>query len=232
MKKTRTKKDGAIKGSRWSGAAQQVQPEQSEPNSDHSRPYKGTKCGLVQHLKRSRFNAKCIRLSLFTLTPKTVHSIHLYSLCLPIIHIVFISTFRASQPFVTAATATHVNIITAAATVIWRYMTKRTTERGVMMNGPCEARRGGHITSNDLASINVATEGEEENKWRAIGITILDYSVIPGSQAPTQLHQRNSVISWVRLSKRTPSKGINRPECVQEGLHRVLTIAPPDQPVL
>ncbi|KHN85689.1 hypothetical protein Tcan_16793 [Toxocara canis] len=82
-------------------------------------------------LKRSRFNARCIRLPLFILTPVAVHSIHLCSLCLPIIHTVFISTFPASQSFVTAATATRVNIITAAATVIWCYVTKRNTERHV-----------------------------------------------------------------------------------------------------
>ncbi|KHN88103.1 hypothetical protein Tcan_08638 [Toxocara canis] len=48
MRKTETKKDGAIKGPRRSGAAPHVQPQQPEPNSDHSRSYKGTKCGLVQ----------------------------------------------------------------------------------------------------------------------------------------------------------------------------------------
>ncbi|VDM44108.1 unnamed protein product [Toxocara canis] len=48
MKKTKTKKDGAIKGSRRNGVAQQVRPEQPEPNSGHSRSYKESKCGLIQ----------------------------------------------------------------------------------------------------------------------------------------------------------------------------------------
>ncbi|KHN78360.1 hypothetical protein Tcan_04725 [Toxocara canis] len=48
MKKTKTKKDRAMKGSRRSEGAQQVQPEQPEPSSGNSRSYEGTKCGLVQ----------------------------------------------------------------------------------------------------------------------------------------------------------------------------------------
>ncbi|VDM28805.1 unnamed protein product [Toxocara canis] len=61
MKKTKTKKDGAIKGSGRSGPAKQVQPEQPEPNSGHSRSYKGTKCGLVQRPEEVAVQRPAIR---------------------------------------------------------------------------------------------------------------------------------------------------------------------------
>ncbi|KHN87891.1 hypothetical protein Tcan_07452 [Toxocara canis] len=61
MKKTKTKKDGAIKGSRRNGVAQQVRPEQPEPNSGHSRSYKESKCGLIQRPEEKRYvNAKIL----------------------------------------------------------------------------------------------------------------------------------------------------------------------------